>query len=115
MIEHFEALGDHETAAKFRPSSMETIRRLGGDPLTIVSEMPLFITPGVGERLGPPDPVAVEWQTKIDAWRAEVIATGETASVDRAAAAAGLVPMPIRDQMDLQWTFVRAALALGVS
>jgi hypothetical protein len=40
MREHFEALGDHATAELFRPSSMEAIRALGGDPLTLVSEMP---------------------------------------------------------------------------
>ncbi len=52
MRKHFSQLGDNRTAALFRPSSMETVRALGGDPLTLVSEMPLFITPGVGEELG---------------------------------------------------------------
>ena len=45
MRDHFLGLGDPDTAARFRPSSMETIRSLGGDPLTLVSEMPLFLTP----------------------------------------------------------------------
>ena len=52
MSEYFMAAGDPVTASLFRPSSMETVRSLGGDPLTLVSEMPLFITPGVGEVLG---------------------------------------------------------------
>ncbi|MEM7356797.1 MAG: M14 family zinc carboxypeptidase [Acidobacteriota bacterium] len=43
MAAHFEALDDPETAGKFRPSSMETVRSFGGDPFTLVSEMPLFI------------------------------------------------------------------------
>jgi len=43
MREHFLAAGDPATAARFRPSSMETIRALGGDPLTLVSEVPLFL------------------------------------------------------------------------
>ena len=46
MRRHFLDLGDPETAARFRPSSMEAVRALGGDPLTLVTEMPLFITPG---------------------------------------------------------------------
>lgn len=42
MREHFEALDDLDEAAKFRPSSMETVASFGGDPLCMVSEMPLF-------------------------------------------------------------------------
>ena len=45
MIAWFEARGDFATAAKFRPSSMEHVRSLGGDPFTMVSEMPLFLRP----------------------------------------------------------------------
>ena len=111
MREHFEKLGDPETAASFRPSSMEAIRSLGGDPLTLVSEMPLFITPGVGETLGPPDPVAAEWKERIDAWRSQLAEGIEPAEIASAAADAGLRPMPSRDQMVLQWTFITAGLA----
>ena len=54
MIAHFEALGDAETAALFRPSSMEFVRSLGDDPLTLVSEMPLFLVPeSSGEQRAP--------------------------------------------------------------
>ena len=42
MREHFLALGDAAEAAKFRPSSMEFVASLGGNPLCMVSEMPLF-------------------------------------------------------------------------
>ena len=42
MREHFLAQGDPETAALFLPSSMEYIVGLGGDPLCMVSELPLF-------------------------------------------------------------------------
>jgi hypothetical protein len=42
MKEHFMALGDPVTAAKFKPSSMQWAQSLGGDPLCIVSELPLF-------------------------------------------------------------------------
>jgi hypothetical protein len=110
MREHFMQQGDKEMAALFRPSSMETIRSLGGDPLTLVSEMPLFITPGVGEELGPPDPVAREWKERIDGWRAQVHRADGPEAVSAAAEAGGLRPMPIRDQMILQWTFIAAGL-----
>jgi hypothetical protein len=48
MRDHFLALGEPETASLFRPSSMEMVRSLGGDPLTFVSEMPLFLAPAAG-------------------------------------------------------------------
>lgn len=113
MRAHFEELGEPDTAALFRPSSMETIRSLDGDVLTLVSEMPLFLTPGVGETLGPPDPVAVVWKDRIDGWR-ELAATDPDAASE-AAVETGLEAMPVRDQMDLQWTLIRAGLdaALG--
>ncbi len=111
MREHFESLGDHETAARFRPSSMETIRSLGGDPLTLVSEMPLFITPGVGEMLGPPDPAAEEWKARIADWRGQLAGGRPPREIADAASKAGLQPMTVRDQMTLQWTFIAAGLA----
>jgi hypothetical protein len=110
MRDHFLALGDEETAGKFRPSSMETIRSLGGDPLTLVSEMPLFITLGVGETLGPPDPVAEEWKERIAGWKAELLAGASPTSVSKSAAGAGLVPMPAADQMRIQWTLIAGGL-----
>lgn len=109
MREHFIRQGDEETANRFLPSSMECIRSLGGDPLTLVSEIPLFITPGVGDELGPPDPVAEEWRDRITAWRAAVEG-GAADRVGPAARDAGLRPMPVSDQMTLQWTFVAAGL-----
>ncbi len=110
MQEHFTQLGDIDTARLFRPSSMETIRSLGGDPLTLVSEMPLFITPGVGDELGPPDPAAQEWKRRVEGWKLELQARCDPASVESEASAHGLRPMPVSDQMILQWTFIVAGL-----
>ena len=42
MTQFFLDRQDELTARKFRPSSMETIRSVGGDPLTLVTEMPLL-------------------------------------------------------------------------
>ena len=110
MREHFEALGDRETAARFRPSSMEAMRSLGGDPLTLVSEMPLFLTPGVGDELGPPDPALEAWRTRITDWRGRLADGADASTISSEAAAAGMTAMPIRDQMELQWRLVTAGI-----
>ena len=110
MRAFFLAQEDAATAELFRPSSMETIRSLGGDPLTLVSEMPLFITPGVGDTLGPPDPIGLEWKERHTAWQTR-LGRGEDPGVIRDEAdAAGLAAMVVRDQMELQWTFIVAGL-----
>ncbi|MEM7164776.1 MAG: M14 family zinc carboxypeptidase [Planctomycetota bacterium] len=112
MAQHFLALGDPATAALFRPSSMEAVRTLGGDPLTMVSEMPLFVTPGVGVDLGPPDVVADSWKARFDSWRQQLLTGTDPVRVRRAAGEAGLQAMPVRDQMRLQWQLVVSGLAL---
>lgn len=57
MRDFFTSLGDLEKAAQFHNSSMEYVRSLGGDPLCIVTELPLFLIeknpeakPGVPEQ-----------------------------------------------------------------
>ena len=116
MREHFQGLGDVTTAEKFRPSSMETVRRFGGDPLTLVSEMPLFLLPGVGQTLGPPDPVAQQWQAQIDDWRQQLATGTETAVIHTLGQQAGVRPMPVRDQLSLQWDLLLSGLeCIGVS
>lgn len=111
MVAHFLALGDEETAAKFRPSSMELVRGLGGDPLTLVSEMPLFLLPeaptsptGPGFKAGTPAKRTLHDQLRqlvldlpADEARDEMIQLG-------------VRPMPIRDQMRLQLAFLNQAL-----
>jgi hypothetical protein len=109
MRDHFLDLDDSDTAARFRPSSMEYVRGLGGDPLTLVSEMPLFVLPGVGRELGPPDPALEEWRGRLAGWLLRAREAGE--GIETEAAAAGLTAMPVRDQMRLQWTLIAAALA----
>lgn len=111
MAAHFHAAGDPESAARFRPGSFEVVREWGGDPLTIVSELPLFVTPGVGDAVGPPDPEAIAWRERIDAWRARVSADAST-RVGEEAREAGLVPMPVRDQLRLMGAFLFAGLSL---
>jgi hypothetical protein len=114
MRRHFLERDDPETASRFRPSSMEAVRALGGDPLTLVPELPLFLTPGVGRELGPPDPVAEAWRERIAGWRArlahEEMAEATAREVRAEAERAGLRPMPLRDQLALQWAFIVAGV-----
>lgn len=42
MRAHFEGIGDEQTAASFHSSSMEFVCSLGGAPLCLVTELPLF-------------------------------------------------------------------------
>lgn len=111
MRRHFLDRGEPDVAARFRPSSMEAVRALGGDPLTLVSEMPLFILPGVGETLGPPDPAMERWRMRIAEWDARLREAATERQVRREAAEAGLAPMPVADQMRFQWALIRAGLA----
>ncbi len=112
MRDHFLAKGDPDTAARFRPSSMETIRGLGGDPLTLISELPLFLTPRVGEDPGPPDPEAERWKKRVADWRRVMVAEGSAASVREDAHRAGLRSMPTRDQLALQWALIATGVEL---
>lgn len=50
MREHFLKKGDETTAARFHLSSMEFVQSLGGDPLVMVSELPLFLVGNAEER-----------------------------------------------------------------
>ncbi|HEX5715769.1 MAG TPA: M14 family zinc carboxypeptidase [Thermoanaerobaculia bacterium] len=94
MIAWFEERGDPATAAKFRPTSMEYVRSLGGDPFTFVSEMPLFLRPlPEGDTGRPDDPV-------FRAWLERVAFSGDDQ----------VRGMPIRDQMRLQLAFLDEAL-----
>lgn len=42
MRDHFEIIGQPDVAAHFRNSSMEHVHALGGTPLSLVTEVPLF-------------------------------------------------------------------------
>ena len=113
MRDHFLGLGDPEMAARFRPSSMEAVRGMGGDPLTLVTEMPLFLTPGVGTQLGPPDPILLEWRERTSDWERRLRApdgSGAALAVKSEMEDAGFSPMPVADQMFFQWAFISAGV-----
>jgi zinc carboxypeptidase len=104
MIGWFEERGDFATAAKFRPSSMEYVRSLGGDPFTMVSEMPLFLRPlEEGETGRTDDPRFRAFLGRLAGRPPEEV----RAEAERT----GVRGMPIRDQMRLQLAFLDEALA----
>jgi hypothetical protein len=109
MARHFVGIGEPDTARLFRPSSMETIRSFGGDALTLVSEIPLFTLPGVGETIDPVDAKADRWRERLEEWQRRAGAGDPT--FEGEARASGVKPVPIRDQMLLQWEMVRAGIA----
>jgi len=105
MIAWFEERGDRAMAAKFRPSSMEYVRSLGGDPFTMVSEMPLFLRPlEEGETGRPDDP---RFRAFLDR-----VAAKPPDEVRAEAERCGVRGMPLRDQMRLQLAFLDEALAV---
>jgi hypothetical protein len=103
MVRWFEERNDPGMAAKFRPSSMEYVRSLGGDPFTMVSEMPLFLRPlEPGETGRPDDPRFRAFLERIAGQAPEAV----RAEMERS----GVRGMPIRDQMRLQLAFLQEAL-----
>jgi hypothetical protein len=103
MVAWFEQRGDPEMAAKFRPSSMEYVRSLGGDPFTFVSEMPLFLRPlPEGDTGRPDDPVFRAWLERAALARPD--------EIQGVMEKAGVRGMPLRDQMCLQLSFLEKAL-----
>ncbi|HVT58986.1 MAG TPA: M14 family zinc carboxypeptidase [Thermoanaerobaculia bacterium] len=109
MAAHFAALGDAATAALFRPSSMELVRGLGGDPFTLVSEMPLFLRPSAAPGGARPDERAE--RAKLLAELSAAPAAGGDADLGAEAERRGVRGMPIRDQMRLQLAFLNEGLA----
>jgi hypothetical protein len=110
MAGHFRERGDEETAALFRPSSMEAVRSLGGNPLTMVSEMPLFVVPDLASSGPIDDSAMLEWRTRLGKWKMMLVEGRDREAVRREIKEAGIQAMPLRDQMRLQWTMIRAGI-----
>lgn len=110
MRKHFLERDDEETADLFRPSSMEFVRSLslerGGDPLTLVSEMPLFLLPP--EEFQADDPVRPPAVRRL---KERVTSSPTEEALRTTARDLGFHPMPLRDQMRFQLLFLDAALA----
>ncbi|GJM44036.1 MAG: peptidase M14 [Gemmatimonadota bacterium] len=111
MARYFRDHHDEATASRFRPSSMEMIRSLGGAPLTLVSEMPLLLLPPRHEPTPATSRELTDWHGRLGAWQQRILA-GEGDAVRDELHRAGIRAMPVAHQMLLQWTMIRAGAAL---
>ncbi len=93
MRTYFQAQGDDETAGMFLDSSMEFVRGLGGDPLCLVTELPLFVLEGAGLE------EYLRFREQLPEWR-EKLKRGE--DVDLAAFAPRPLPIGVGVRLQLQ-------------
>lgn len=103
MSEHFWGLGDPETAAKFLPSSMEFAESIGGNPLCIVSELPLFLldVPASLE-----DPVLYRFRDALALAQEQ----GTPWAIARLIHDFRLRPLPLHTQVAMQFEMIYLAL-----
>ncbi len=99
MRAYFEAAGDMDMAKLFHMSSMEYVRSLGGDPLCLVTELPLFpidpltnCKPGAAENY-------MRFRAAIPALRQKLL-RGETVAAEFAEY--GLRPLDLATAIKLQ-------------
>ncbi|MFQ5349674.1 MAG: peptidase M14, partial [Thermoanaerobaculia bacterium] len=107
MRAFFEARGEPETGALFRPSSMELVRSLGGDPLTVVSELPLFLLAPQAEG-GPPFRPGTAGGQELRRWLDRLVA--EVGGDPYRLADRGVKPAPLGDQVRLQLALIGQSL-----
>ena len=108
MKEYYINLRDPETAAKFRPSSMETIRKISGNTLTLVPAIPLFLVPDSDAGDNQSGFSARKWKEQFEIWRRD----GNAERIEHQARQMDVRPMPILDQMKLLLTFMTAGIEL---
>jgi hypothetical protein len=106
MRRYFLSHGDPETASRFGDSSMEFVRSLGGDPLCLVTELPLFLIDGPREPMRPTAYLAFKDslpEIRLALERGESIAPWKERF--------GLHPLPLETAVRLQ----RTAIELGIA
>jgi hypothetical protein len=112
MREYFLERDDPETAAHFRPSSMEFVQSLGGDPLCLVSELPHFL---IGTAIDSPAPLTARpyhaLREELPGLRAAA-QKREHRTVRRAMDAFDIRPVPWPVQRALQLEFLMEGVRL---
>ena len=109
MRAFFEANGDPVTASKFHDSSMEFVRQLGGDPLCLVTELPLFVINKSVAEPRPGVPQAYwEFAEKIPTLRSELLAGR---SIQPILDDYRIQPLPLLQGVQLQLAVIDSALA----
>lgn len=108
MKAHFVAARESVTAAKFLPSSMELIASLGGDPLCMVSEVPLYRVKPSPASSKPPGKNFMEVRERLTAARME-LSSGNIEPLTRLKESFGLAPFPVNVAVEI----VLAMVLLG--
>jgi len=110
MREHFRQRGDDATADRFGDSSMDLARELGGDPLCMVTELPLWLVRSASIEDAPGDPRAFfAFQDAVEQAR-EALQTGDGEAALAAVEEFALEPVAIHAAARLQLR----AIELGV-
>lgn len=112
MRDFFLERGDGATAALFRPSSMDFVQSLGGDPLCFVSELPLFTIGAIDE--GAPGAAYERLRSRLPEIRA-ALERDDRGPLEGAVAEFALRWVPWETQSALQMAFLLEALDLGAS
>ena len=112
MAAYFRELGDEATAGLFRPSSMEFVRSLGGEPLCLVTECPNFeIAAARGEASPLGQRPHLRLRDALPAVRVALLA-GDRAPVDALVREFQLTPVDRRRHAWLQLRTVEEAVLL---
>lgn len=108
MRAHFLSLGDAATAEKFHDSSMEFVRVIGGEPLCLVTELPLFLIGNVA-RDEPPGVPETYFRLK-DSLAEARLAVEDGGSAGDVLSDFGLEPVPVQVAMRMQLDVIEAGL-----
>lgn len=113
MRHHFLEQGDDATAALFRPTSMEYVHSLGGDPLCMVSELPLFVIRAAAQsKASLEERPYFAVRDEMPKWRA-ALAKGDRGPVLAGIRAYGIEPIPWESQRALQVAMLREGISLA--
>ncbi len=112
MRNYFRALGDDDTAALFRDSSMEYVRSLGGDPLSLVTEIPLFTLAGSASHEPGTPTTYLEFREALPAIRKRV---ARHKPIDDALARFFVQPVPIKDAVTVHMKTIELGLSCVAS
>ncbi len=105
MRDYFIQRNKPETAACFRASSMEFIQSLGGNPLCIVPELPLFLLTRPSSTLE--DPVLPKFQQALKQARGS---EEPTPAIQKLIQEYGLIPLPLNLQVHMQLAVILLSL-----
>jgi len=102
MRAHFEAAGEPDTASLFHQSSMEFARSLGGAPLCLVTELPLFVLTRQVEPPRPGEPTTYFRFRELLPRLRQMVETGQLGGIVQLLEPFGLEPLDLALAMRLQ-------------